>query len=196
MTFALMGFIGFPRVESSIPQSAERFPCEKCPCGCSTAEHCWNQCCCHSDTEKLEWAKRNNVVPPTFLVQRVAQSKQRGAITKSKATCCQRCTSSRSAKNVVAVCGAPSGQLESAKKTVVESISTEPAVETERSKQVVLMWKAAQCRGLQAFWSMLMAVYIPVPLVDDPSDPPLVGWIASFDEHASGLSKQPDPPVP
>ncbi len=42
----------------------ERFPCESCPCGCGTAEHCWSACCCHTMRERLEWARREGVRPP------------------------------------------------------------------------------------------------------------------------------------
>lgn len=42
----------------------ERFPCESCPCGCGTAEHCWSACCCHTMAQRLEWARREGVRPP------------------------------------------------------------------------------------------------------------------------------------
>lgn len=54
----------------------ERFPCEKCACGCRSAAHCWDKCCCFTDQEKLDWAKKNQVQPPQFLVARVAESKK------------------------------------------------------------------------------------------------------------------------
>lgn len=42
----------------------ERYPCESCPCGCGTAEHCWSACCCHTMAQRLEWARRERVRPP------------------------------------------------------------------------------------------------------------------------------------
>lgn len=42
----------------------ERFPCESCPCGCGTAEHCWSACCCHTMAQRLDWARREGVRPP------------------------------------------------------------------------------------------------------------------------------------
>ncbi|TWT96863.1 hypothetical protein Pla108_26380 [Botrimarina colliarenosi] len=42
----------------------QRFPCEACPCGCGTAEHCWGACCCHTLPERLAWARREGVRPP------------------------------------------------------------------------------------------------------------------------------------
>ncbi len=46
----------------------ERFPCEKCGCGCATAEQCWKSCCCFTPQQRLDWAERNGVVPPAGLV--------------------------------------------------------------------------------------------------------------------------------
>ncbi|QDU91569.1 hypothetical protein Pla175_49980 [Pirellulimonas nuda] len=45
---------------------AERFPCENCPCGCATAEHCWRDCCCLTPPQRLAWARRVGVRPPGF----------------------------------------------------------------------------------------------------------------------------------
>lgn len=58
-----------------------------CPCGCSSAESCWNSCCCHTDIEKLAWARKNSVRPPEFLAKRVAA---RTAAKNAQATdrCC------------------------------------------------------------------------------------------------------------
>lgn len=44
--------------------SSDRFPCEGCPCGCSSAQHCWTQCRCQTLRERLSWAARENVRPP------------------------------------------------------------------------------------------------------------------------------------
>lgn len=46
----------------------ERFPCQDSSCGCSTAEECWSNCCCHSTAERLAWAARENVTPPDFVL--------------------------------------------------------------------------------------------------------------------------------
>lgn len=45
----------------------ERFPCEECGCGCATAKQCWEMCCCHTDAEKLAWAMREGVKPPSYV---------------------------------------------------------------------------------------------------------------------------------
>jgi hypothetical protein len=44
--------------------SGERYPCESCGCGCSSATECWTNCCCHTEHERLVWAITNGVMPP------------------------------------------------------------------------------------------------------------------------------------
>lgn len=89
----------------------DRFPCEHCACGCSSAAHCWEKCCCFSDEEKLRWAEENDVQPPEFLTKRVAaaksalnakfvRSENRTSTESRKAT---SCCASKSSTNKIAV---------------------------------------------------------------------------------------------
>jgi len=63
---ASMGVLPSPRVVASWfgKLIGERYPCEKCGCGCATATECWTHCCCHSEQERLVWALENGVLPP------------------------------------------------------------------------------------------------------------------------------------
>lgn len=65
-----IGSLGLP-LPSLVPakEAQERFPCENCPCGCATAEQCWNDCCCHSPQQRLKWAVANGVQPPASFVE-------------------------------------------------------------------------------------------------------------------------------
>lgn len=47
--------------------AGERYPCENCTCGCSSAEECWTHCCCHSARERLAWAIEQGVMPPPIV---------------------------------------------------------------------------------------------------------------------------------
>ena len=40
---------------------SQPFPCMDKPCGCATAEQCFKNCCCHTPTERLAWAKAHRV---------------------------------------------------------------------------------------------------------------------------------------
>jgi hypothetical protein len=59
----LAGQIGFPLSDGTIPNGAT-YPCQGHQCGCTSADHCWQQCCCMSLSERLAWAKRHRVSPP------------------------------------------------------------------------------------------------------------------------------------
>jgi hypothetical protein len=63
--------------------SAERFPCEHCGCGCQSAERCWTHCCCFTAQQKVAWARQNGVAVPEFVV---AAAKQEAAAPR-KPTC-------------------------------------------------------------------------------------------------------------
>jgi hypothetical protein len=135
---------GIPAMQSTPKSDAiasgERFPCENCPCGCSTAEFCWDQCCCHSDAEKIQWAKANAITPPKFLTDRVAASETPQT---QQADLC----SDAPADSSCCCCKAKP----ETKKTAAQPATT----------SVVLFWKAAQCRGIDSIWKLL-SIAIPV----------------------------------
>jgi len=61
------------------PSSSERFPCENCSCGCSTAEQCWQNCCCFSPAERLAWAEREGVTPPVSVAVKTKAAQTKAA---------------------------------------------------------------------------------------------------------------------
>lgn len=66
MLAAIVG-IPLPIVRLKKDKSAP-FPCMDRPCGCANAESCWRKCCCHTNAEKIAWAKKNNVTPPDYVL--------------------------------------------------------------------------------------------------------------------------------
>ncbi|WP_146438488.1 hypothetical protein [Crateriforma conspicua] len=186
VSFALIGIIGHPSATTIGKPTDERYPCEDCPCGCTSAEFCWDRCCCHTDEEKLAWADRHGVTPPAFLVQRVGRSSQRLAADRSATgpdagACC--CCQHAGPDATPAVAPQP------------DSDKPDWGATESRSAHVVLMWKAAKCRGLAAFWSMLAVAF-----VNDWAGPwfhlvPL-GWNRLGDQMASSRVESVDPPVP
>jgi len=78
------------------------FPCQNMGCGCQNARQCWADCCCHSDQQKIEWAKANNVKPPAWFV---ALSSDDMAKSKPAGSCCgSTCCSVTPASTPVAKC--------------------------------------------------------------------------------------------
>jgi len=76
------------------------FPCQNHPCGCNSAEQCWKKCCCFNHAEKLAWAKRHGVTPPSFvmaLAQPAAAEQHPSSSCSnapSKRPCCEAANSS------------------------------------------------------------------------------------------------------
>lgn len=175
-TVALSGVIFLPAQPPSRSEQVERFPCEDCPCGCIDAAHCWDNCCCYTDEEKLQWAERNGVEPPDFLVDRSAAARA-SACPPPGATCCQ-CS------------GEPSSEDSCAQQT-------EPAEASQVGTQrMVVLWIAAKCRGLEHLWMQILCTCDACPVADLLEPPTLVGLLASFNECVGTRTESPDPPVP
>ncbi|TWT82590.1 hypothetical protein CA13_40530 [Planctomycetes bacterium CA13] len=155
----------------------ERFPCENCPCGCATAEFCWDTCCCFSDEEKLRWASDAGVKPPDFLVDRV---NAKNNVSKLSNHCCC-CSTGVSTCEV----SEPAGTAD------------DMPVASRTKTSVVLFWKAAQCRNLRLMWTLLAQAFVDK---DDhhvvaPMEWPM-HWLRLSDEFAASRSVSPEPPVP
>jgi len=63
---------------------SQPFPCMDSHCGCMNATACWQGCCCHTNREKLAWARKHGVTPPKYVV--AAAIKERAPV--STASCC------------------------------------------------------------------------------------------------------------
>lgn len=177
------GVVGLP-VSSPPSENVGRFPCENCPCGCSSAEFCWDKCCCHTDLEKLEWAEKHDVQPPDFLIARVGASKANpflisGTETQSAESCC--CCSAKTSSQC--------SEISEPKSDSDDESSVLP--------RVVLLEDAAKCRGIELLWTMLSSV-----VVQQSSDclaminPPLLYFLSVGDDNIVTVARCPDPPVP
>lgn len=151
------------------------YPCMNCGCGCSSAEVCWQNCCCHTQQEKLAWARENGVTPPTFVVA-AAKMEQRLAKRDSAGSCCAKAASS--------CCRAKRSCCQE------QPESTKP----QQALSGVLAIQALKCHGLGMHW-----MFVP------PSLAPADGWTArdlhlwgsaSFTSaaYASYLSQPTTPP--
>ncbi|MEZ6090988.1 MAG: hypothetical protein R3C05_23800 [Pirellulaceae bacterium] len=118
-----------------------------------------DKCCCHTDAEKLLWAKRNGVTPPAFLVQRAARASLLVDNPVPKRAC-GRC----SAKPTV-----------DAAKTD-DQCDRRPVVATEGGKGRPDVEGFGVPR-FATFWSMLAAVFVASATTTFSFDSPLVGWI-------------------
>ncbi len=183
------GILGLPLISPAVERTG-RFPCEDCPCGCSTAEFCWDQCCCHSDAEKLRWASENGVLPPEFLVARVRKAGQlvrlaeTPDLTRTSQPCCC-CSTSDGAKSP-ASCDVATSQD-----------AAKPKAITSNRLRLVRLEDSARCRGVELAWLILSQATVDLDRkAFTPPEPRLVFLLAVQDEHATSTAMRPDPPVP
>ena len=64
------------------------FPCMDSPCGCATAEQCFRECCCHSVSERLDWARRNGLEAELLAVLEGRQNARTAAPGADTGGCC------------------------------------------------------------------------------------------------------------
>lgn len=79
-------------IDPNQKDQSQPFPCMNRPCGCNTAAQCWKECCCFNKQEKLAWARKNGVTPPSFLTddlepQSFASNSQLKSSIKKKSCC-------------------------------------------------------------------------------------------------------------
>jgi hypothetical protein len=107
------------------------FPCMDSSCGCQSAEECWKHCCCHSLSERLEWAKRNGIQPPRYVV--VAVQKQG---TSRDVECCGVAKLGKSCCN----------------KRASATIQLEHLAGDEHASEGIVLLSALKCKGLGSNW--------------------------------------------
>jgi hypothetical protein len=176
---------------------SKAFPCMDKPCGCATAEQCFANCCCHTPTERLAWAKAHNVEAAVLaaLERRVAAEPQ-----KAGSGCCAK-------KSAKPACSTPSLDLEgpeicseyrslAAAPAPMDQSDDEPENETPQPKVVVLRAMLA-CGGIVAEW-FSCGVSLPPPALVTAIvtwAPPL-GTLDVIDDAMASVPAVPDLPPP
>lgn len=180
--------------------SEERFPCEKSPCGCQAASHCWDKCCCKTDEEKLAWAAKNNVRPPEFLVARVKTHRGNGNTAIAQRSCCSHSADPPAGS---ACCKAASSRscCSSKATATANSKSGRPHCAATPRKayrvRVVLIDAYQRCHGIHFFKQLLDSSYVPFDeTVAMHLGDPLVEPFACLAEWGNSIFDPPDGPVP
>ena len=155
-------------------RSAERYPCEKCSCGCVSADQCWRSCCCHTPAQRIAWAKKNGVKPPDFVVQEARFLASAEITAKEELPpCC-----AAKLKPQPACCDA-------------KSKCREP-----ESKDSVVAWRALACHGQSLKWLAAPVTTVAVRLDSGDLLPP-AEWLQSTGSIlATGNSDEPAIPPP
>ncbi len=202
--------VGLP-VPPSVRKNASQealFPCIDSPCGCSTAEQCWDHCCCYSDAQKIAWAKKHHVTPPAFVLARHAAASI-AAARSSAGSASDSCCSVKKAKSSPS-CRQAEGQA--CEKIVISDLgqrgccgkntekspkTEEPTAERTAGSRVVFWTALQRCRGIDLAWTLLHTGWIPLQqdqiLIPEPL---LIGFLLLEDSDSESIFYSPDPPVP
>lgn len=159
------------------------FPCQNRPCGCRTADQCWKQCCCFTNSQKVAWAKSQGVVPPGFVVA-AADSEAAGASHVAKSHtgnggCCgASCHGSPRVKIV-------------AKKSAK---GPRPSSDSQKSQKTVMVIAAQTCQGHNWHWvSLPWSVGVAVVCIERRAIP---GNFWTVPDPRSCERGSEEPPVP
>jgi hypothetical protein len=167
--------VGVPLPAQSVKKSGDPFPCQHCACGCKDAESCWRNCCCHTNREKLAWAKRNGVKPPAFVVA-AARRESCCENTPAKACCKSAEAEQTSLATAVPACCAkrtadvPQAAARSASSksccSSCDSHQNEPPATNDgkRSEGPVMLIAKLRCSGLPLSLSLLPPSVIAPPV--------------------------------
>ncbi len=191
---------GVPIPSLPSARTAERSPCERCHCGCVSADQCWRDCCCHTLAERLTWARDNDVRPPDFAL---AEARLVGldvsewlpgedcCTSAAESTCCTE----RSAPAAEAVCCC---HCEPAVVVVERRVTCCASVEPKAHPKTdfVVAWRAMKCNGQ----SLDSVAAVPMLISDRPQpagELHFAYWLqAPASSVAAGVSHLPPVPPP
>lgn len=116
--------------------STERYPCERCGCGCRSARQCWTRCSCSTMEQKIAWARQNGVAVPDFALA----AARRDATSAGKPRCARRCAGK----------GCP---LAAARSQAVRTPSNAShAIQRRRFSGGISWLRALRCQGVTQQW--------------------------------------------
>jgi hypothetical protein len=159
-----------------------RYPCENNPCGCLSAEQCWQNCCCRTNAEKLAWAKANGVTPPDYVV---AAADQEAADEPAPRSCCSqhgKCCSHDS--DAVTHCEP-------------QAAPSSPRMEDDSEDgdaAYVIGIMAQHCRGLSSHWLNLPWMIVEADMPMEMSVPGTHCGVAEYCFAPDVTDRPPTPP--
>jgi hypothetical protein len=166
----LGGTLGFPAPRRVAKDRSQPFPCQDRACGCMNAASCWKSCCCHTNAQKLAWAKQHGVTPPEFVVAAAKKECAGGS-------CC------------IAKHGLANKQPAKA-----ETSTAEASTHTELSLVTIANFR--HCQGLPPLWVLLGETTVPCADRIEISAPAAGEWLSVLSESQASLSYTPDAPPP
>jgi hypothetical protein len=172
----LAAIVGLPVVHPFISTTGKDlsrpFPCMHGNCGCQSAEGCWRGCCCHTNRQKLAWAKAHGVRPPEYVATQAAKESPPD---DAPGSCCVAATS--------ATCCQTAGTCESA--------DSEPL-----QWQLLPALAARKCHGLPQLWLLLSTATPTAPKFQWLPAQLESGRIALVSDFSVSQPPPPDTPPP
>lgn len=144
-----------PMVGTSRPLKdlSEAFPCQHHTCGCRTAQQCWKSCCCFTNEQKVEWARRTKHAVPEFVV--VAAAKERVQHKPSASCCSKHRHGSNCDRSHVGVARDEAKSTNNSAQLMLQTESesspgNDAPLPNDRRSRVVIGWQALKCQGLES----------------------------------------------
>jgi len=191
----LMATFGFPMTASSHnPHDASQsFPCQNRPCGCATANLCWQgDCCCFTLEEKLAWADTQGIEPPKHVRPLVESRKARPAPPKAMPCCSEAETTPKLASACLAESAADIPHCA----TEFLSKREKPANDSAGVRWVVSVF-SQKCRGDGPAALFQAEPRLPSDLPASLVLSPIAGeFLTNFDCHAITTIQPPPTPPP
>ena len=208
----LGGFTGAAQTTGTLAAKdrSRPFPCMNKPCGCRSAQQCFNDCCCHTPAEALAWAKARGLEPAVLaaLASRVAAV----ATAPVPAGCCSTPAGCDDRDETATGCDPP--VVDAAVCSDYQSLAADP-IEPEADwippatreqspshdhkpepTDVVILRAMLDCGGIVSQWTAV-ATSLPPPLPIACNLPcPLVGRVVLADQRIIPGGGPPDTPPP
>ena len=175
------------------------FPCMNSPCGCGSAEQCFESCCCHTPSERLAWARRHGLgaAVTDALERRVAAAVIPAAPDAGRPAGGSCCSSAAASAPADAESCCDTGPAEAtpgpaaAQGSRDEASSAAPAVGVTG----VTLRAMLACQGLLTQW-LSVSGSLPPPRVDGEERLLPVGVIDVRDVLVPSPAGAPEPPPP
>ena len=160
-------------IVSTSGSSVERYPCEGGCCGCQSAQQCWQSCCCHTLSERLAWARRHNIRPPSYVIAfaKVADSESQVA----HHTADRVLIGPQKPADLDSVCGR-TGSSSTQERTNCCLPSQRTNRDVPSSRQVITV-QAFRCQGLSQALSFVSILAIPFRSICHPASLSPTDWI-------------------
>lgn len=175
--------LGFPVARPVAKDRSQLFPCMDRPCGCLSAEQCFDHCCCFTDEQKVAWAEAHRVQLPERVVRRVQARRATPASRtagRQNGSCCARRPAAAPPACGHDACPVPEGEARVADCCRREATPAgQPPGENRRPGRLgwVLGSEVLGCQGMSVLWLSWGAVLPPDQWNLSRPDPPLADWL-------------------